>query len=144
MYTRLPLKGTYNTRDLGGYAAKDGATAWKRFLRSDSLANLHPEDIAFLQRYQLTTIIDLRTTLEIEKEPTPVINGVENWPISLISETMGDVTQLEQPLIFNMAELYIQMIEDRKEQIKQIMETMAAAEGCVCCFIVRRAKIGRV
>ena len=25
MYTRLPLKGTYNTRDLGGYAAKDGA-----------------------------------------------------------------------------------------------------------------------
>lgn len=47
MYTRLPLKGTYNTRDLGGYAAKDGATAWKRFLRSDSLANLHPEDIAF-------------------------------------------------------------------------------------------------
>ncbi|MGH1630730.1 tyrosine-protein phosphatase [Enterococcus casseliflavus] len=131
MYTRLPLKGTYNTRDLGGYAAKDGATAWKRFLRSDSLANLHPEDIAFLQRYQLTTIIDLRTTLEIEKEPTPVIDGVENWPISLISETMGDVTQLEQPLIFNMAELYIQMIEDRKEQIKQIMETMAAAEGCV-------------
>lgn len=114
MYTRLPLKGTYNTRDLGGYAAKDGATAWKRFLRSDSLANLHPEDIAFLQRYQLTTIIDLRTTLEIEKEPTPVIDGVENWPISLISETMGDVTQLEQPLMV------------------------------VCCFIVRRAKIGRV
>ncbi|MBO1300061.1 MULTISPECIES: tyrosine-protein phosphatase [unclassified Enterococcus] len=131
MYTRLPLRGTYNTRDLGGYASRNGVTAWKRFLRSDSLTNLETEDVAILQEYNLTTIIDLRTTLEIEKEPTPEIKGVENWQISLIPENIGDVTQLDQPFTISMSEMYIQIIEGRKEQIKHVFETMAAANGCV-------------
>ena len=130
MYTRLPLKGTYNTRDLGGYATRDGVTAWKRFLRSDSLTNLQPEDIDFLRSYQLTTIIDLRSSQEIEKEPTPDIPGVENWAISLIPDNIGDVTQLKKPLL-DMSDLYIQILEERKNQMKQVFETMAAAEGCV-------------
>ena len=33
-YTRhLPVAGTYNVRDLGGYAAANGETRWRRFLR---------------------------------------------------------------------------------------------------------------
>jgi protein-tyrosine phosphatase len=130
MYTRLPLRGTYNTRDLGGYATRDGATAWQRFLRSDSLTNLQSEDIDFLRTYRLTTIIDLRTNQEIEREPTPDIPGVENWAISLIPENMGDVTQLKRPLL-DMSDLYIQMLEERKAEMKQVFETMAAADGCV-------------
>ena len=40
-YIRLPLKGTKNTRDLGGYPTKDGkVTKFHMFVRSDNLINI--------------------------------------------------------------------------------------------------------
>ena len=40
----LPLQGTYNTRDLGGYPAGPGAVCAGRFLRSDQPAGLGEGD----------------------------------------------------------------------------------------------------
>ena len=40
-YIRLPLKGSYNTRDLGGYPTYDGnVTQFNQFLRSDEVGYL--------------------------------------------------------------------------------------------------------
>jgi hypothetical protein len=61
------LAGAYNFRDLGGYATADGrATRWGRLFRSDTLHELTPGDVELLAELGLVTILDLRTTVELE------------------------------------------------------------------------------
>lgn len=54
----LPLQGTYNTRDLGGYPAGPGAVCAGRFLRSDQPAGLGEGDLEALYRYGVRLSID--------------------------------------------------------------------------------------
>ena len=64
----LPLVGAYNFRDLGGYPTVDGEqTAWRRLFRSDALHELVGGDLELLRRIGLASIIDLRTTAEINR-----------------------------------------------------------------------------
>ena len=42
----LPLEGTQNFRDLGGYAASGGSVRWGRLYRADALSTLTPADLA--------------------------------------------------------------------------------------------------
>lgn len=66
-YNRLPLKGTVNTRELGGYPTKDGkVTKYHIFIRSDGLTNLTEEDNIFLKEYGITDIVDLRGSTSIQ------------------------------------------------------------------------------
>src|SRR5262245_16659896 len=69
---RLALTGTYNVRDLGGYATTDGhTTRWGVLLRADSMHNLTPEAQEELLAYGVRTILDLRNDTELEKWPNP-------------------------------------------------------------------------
>ena len=63
----LKLEGTYNTRDVGGYATSDGRqTRWGQFLRSDSLHQLSAKDQQDLLDYGVRSIIDLRRSVQIQ------------------------------------------------------------------------------
>lgn len=65
---RLPLQGTYNFRDLGGYPTVDGRqTAWGRAFRSDALHHLTESDQAHLHELGLATVVDLRGSGEAEQ-----------------------------------------------------------------------------
>ncbi len=65
----LRLEGTFNTRDIGGYATRDGRqTRWDQFLRSDSLHRLSAKGQQDLLDYGIRTIIDLRRSVEIQDE----------------------------------------------------------------------------
>jgi len=71
-FTRhLPLAGTYNVRDLGGYAAAGGTTRWRRVLRADSLHKLDAEGVAALVNEGLLTVVDLRQPQELQAHPNP-------------------------------------------------------------------------
>ena len=74
MRRRLPLRGTDNTRDLGGYPVPGGYTAWGRTFRSDAPVNLSAEDVELLRALGVTTHIDLRTREEVERRPSAVAN----------------------------------------------------------------------
>ena len=66
---QLRLEGTFNTRDIGGYATRDGRqTRWGQFLRSDSLHQLSAKDQQDLLDYGVRTIIDLRKSVEMQDE----------------------------------------------------------------------------
>ncbi len=66
----LPLDGTYNVRDLGGYETRDGAmTRWRTFFRADGLHRIHPEAQATLLRLGARQVIDLRRTEELQAAP---------------------------------------------------------------------------
>jgi len=67
----IHLKGTSNTRDIGGYQTADGRTiAWRQIIRSDRLSRLTPQDFQILEEFGLRTVIDLRTVRENKKDPT--------------------------------------------------------------------------
>ena len=67
---RLNLEGTYNVRDIGGYATIDGRrTRWRTFLRADSLHRLTPASQAALVEYGIRTVIDLRRAEETQEAP---------------------------------------------------------------------------
>lgn len=64
---RLPMEGPVNFRDLGGYVAADGRTVRRRHLfRSDALWRLTDADVERVHALGVTTVIDFRTTHELE------------------------------------------------------------------------------
>jgi hypothetical protein len=66
----IDVEGAANMRDLGGTPTEDGGRILPhRLLRSDNLQGLTDSDVdLLLNEYGLTTIVDLRTTGEVEKE----------------------------------------------------------------------------
>ena len=73
IYRKYPMKGTENTRDLGGYPTKDGGvTKFGVFVRSDAWDKATEEDIAFIKNLGIRTVVDLRTKEQAEKNPHPL------------------------------------------------------------------------
>ncbi|WP_397495525.1 tyrosine-protein phosphatase [Rhodococcus sp. KBS0724] len=67
---RLDLNGTYNFRDVGGYAARGGLTTkWNKLFRSDALHSLSQADREVLRARGLALVIDLRDQEELDKAP---------------------------------------------------------------------------
>jgi protein-tyrosine phosphatase len=64
----VPLEGAFNFRDLGGYPVLGGGrTRWGRLYRSDGLQALTEADAAALRELGLSTVVDLRTDVELER-----------------------------------------------------------------------------
>ena len=67
----IHLKGTTNTRDIGGYETSDQRfLRWRQIIRSENLARLTAKDFQKLEEIGLKTVIDLRTDKELKKHPT--------------------------------------------------------------------------
>ncbi len=67
----LPLPGTRNLRDVGGYPADPGRrTRWRTLLRTDALDQLPESSQAQLVALGLRTAIDLRWGHEIDERPS--------------------------------------------------------------------------
>jgi protein-tyrosine phosphatase len=66
----LPIDGTRNVRDIGGYPASQGRrTRWRTLLRSDELTRLPPHAVAELHGLGLRQVIDLRWPDELVISP---------------------------------------------------------------------------
>jgi protein tyrosine/serine phosphatase len=75
----VPLEGSFNFRDLGGYQGLDGRyTRWGRLFRADALHELSLDDLVQLRGLGLRTVVDLRTERELQRsgrgllEPEPI------------------------------------------------------------------------
>lgn len=127
---RLPLEGTTNTRDLGGYPTRDGhATAWQVFLRSDDLHSITEHDKVLLHEYGLTTVLDLRSTIELNDRPNPYAKNpdVRYFHVSL-HEAAGQTPPSDLPYDA-LKHLYKIILEQSKPQIKAAVEILARSRG---------------
>jgi len=67
----IHLKGTSNTRDIGGYMTSDLRTLRRgQIIRSENLSRLTASDFQKLEEIGVKTVIDLRTDKEHNKSPT--------------------------------------------------------------------------
>ena len=81
---RLPLSGSFNTRDLGGFAAAGcRTTCWFKLYRSDSPAGLTAEDWEYLTDRGLCAVVDLRGERETAARPVRTPAGVIYQPLPL-------------------------------------------------------------
>jgi protein-tyrosine phosphatase len=89
----ISLAGAANARDLAGLPASGGVIGPGRLLRSDNLQGLTEPDVRRLvDDLRLRTVIDLRTTVEVDKEgPGPLTRepSVRIEHLSLFPESGG-------------------------------------------------------
>jgi protein-tyrosine phosphatase len=120
----LTLAGTYNVRDVGGYATADGRrTRWRTLLRADSLHRLGPEGQRALLDLGLRTVVDLRRPNEVSRAPnvlaaTPELRYLQ---VSLNTDAPEERTQLP-----TLPEIYRGILERAGEQIATIIGTLSA------------------
>ncbi|MGZ6827652.1 MAG: tyrosine-protein phosphatase, partial [Mycobacteriales bacterium] len=74
----MALEGACNARDVGGLPTVDGRTTRHGvLLRADNLQDLTPEDVAALQAAGVRTVLDLRTSYEVEATGPGPLRGTE-------------------------------------------------------------------
>jgi len=70
-HRHIPMKGTPNFRDFGGYQTKDGRRVkWGYLFRSGQLAKLNDMDMSLLEDLKLNLICDFRQVSEQDNDPT--------------------------------------------------------------------------
>jgi protein-tyrosine phosphatase len=128
----LPIEGTFNIRDLGGYSAGEATTLWRRFLRADGLHRLTEAGRDRLVGEGVRTVIDLRRPAETEAQPNPFASDgrVRYSTVSLfenLAPTYG-------PQIDTLHSLYVRALEERAETIAMILTLIAEAEDGAVLF----------
>jgi protein-tyrosine phosphatase len=141
--TRIPIEGTSNLRDLGGYPASNGMViAPRRLFRSEVLVAKEKSEIHGvwnatnadqIKALGIRTVIDLRAVHEVEKTPSswklatgaevvelPIAEGGEGTDTSFVRRLItGEMTQFSE---FDMAQFYRDTLDRRAA-------TFAAAVG---------------
>jgi len=136
---RLILPNLYNARDMGGMMTSSGkATAFRRFIRSDSPSELDMASIDALIEYSVRTVIDLRSEQEISRSGNPFMTRPEvafyNFPlIALDPDDLRDPT-MDFLASNKLGDLYVMMLEHSRKSIQGVLRTILNAPEGVIMF----------
>ena len=131
---RLPLAGSFNFRDLGGYETTDGRSVrWRKLFRSDALHRLTPEDLRQLEEIGLTAVFDLRSFRELEEDGVgPVGTG------SILHHHVPFHTELgprtPEELQMDLFDLYQRMLAQAQPCINIVFTALAESETYPAVF----------
>ena len=140
-HRKLPFSGAHNFRDLGGYKTQDGKTVkWGKIYRSDNLHSLTDEDVSYMERLDIKSVVDFRSDEERENEPdrltpnmTQVLLPIQFRPKEIdddkIEDLMKDLTfgNLDSSNLlydFNIA-IVKQFTEEYKQFFRHIVDNNA-------------------
>jgi len=129
---QINLDGCVNFRDLGGYPTAAGRRVrWRTLFRSDSLHALTPEDVCrFRDELEMTDIIDLRSSYELENEGR---GSLETEPIAFHHLPLFDgntsVADREAATRLSLGERYVGLMEIAREPIARVIEKLAHSKG---------------
>jgi protein-tyrosine phosphatase len=142
----IELDGAVNVRDLGDLPTEDGQkTARASLLRADNLQELSPADVTKLVRdIGLTTVVDLRSTSELEAEgpaPLDAVTGVRHAHHPVLPE-VGTNTDVIADALLARDQLdrtrypddpvcghYLGYLEDRPDQVVGAVRSIARSAG---------------
>jgi protein-tyrosine phosphatase len=143
----IDLDGAVNVRDLGGLPTVDGGTTVAgRLLRSENLQDLSPADVATLvKEIGVTTVVDLRTTGELEVEgpgPLDAVAGVHHGHYPILKELGSASEAVSEALLVTKIERdrarypddittghYLGYLEERPEEVAGALRAIATADG---------------
>jgi protein-tyrosine phosphatase len=120
----LPLDGTRNLRDVGGYATTDGRrTRWRTLLRSDELTRLPRHAQLELEELGLRQVIDLRWPEELVRAPNVFVGSgrVRYTSIPLLKDDPSPHAGL--------AGMYLHVFDARAAQLAQVARALLTDDG---------------
>ena len=127
---RLPLATVYNMRDLGGFAAAAGVTAFGRLWRSDLLGELPEGDVAAIERAGVRTVIDLRGDDERARVPNSLNGrpGITYVGLPLLGDVDTLAARMGMPLhdsfMHSLSILYSTMADSNPDCFVQVFEAL--------------------
>ncbi len=133
----IRLHGAHNVRDLGGYAAGNGATTrWRSFLRADALHELSPADVAALLDLGLRTVIDLRSDIELARQPSTLADrkGIAYHHVPLFDGLAPVDAMLAGDAGFDLSARYVAAIDTCRPAVARVAAVIAEAEDGVVLF----------
>jgi protein-tyrosine phosphatase len=120
----LPIHGTRNVRDVGGYPTADGRrTRWRTLLRSDELTQLPPHAVEDLREIGIRQVIDLRWPNELELSPSvfAIDPGMVYRHIALL---------LDDPTPHSgLAGMYRHVLDERLPQLIEVVHALLEPDG---------------
>lgn len=131
----LNLENAYNVRDLGCYSSREGKKLREgRFLRADSLGSLNEEDWKKLKRYGVVSIVDLRSSMERDRQPFAVekSEGIAYHSIPLFDNIQSNDGTQQVPK--SLYELYCSLLDNSQQQIAEVLRTFLEYEDGCCLF----------
>ncbi len=125
----IALEGAVNFRDLGGYETADGRRVrWRTLFRADGLSGLTQTDRGVIRQMGIATVIDLRTSAELEGGRFPV----EEIPVDFhhvpLLDTVPDPDSFEVTPGM-LAAQYETIAADAAPQIGRILGLVASEEA---------------
>ena len=132
--TWIELAGAVNVRDLGGLPTVDGrVTRTGVLLRADNLQDLTPADIEELRARGLGTVLDLRTSAEVEiLGPGPLHDTpVKHLNLDLIPHGFEGRSVLERTIPdedapeHSVDHLYFDYVRDAPDEVATALRTIA-------------------
>lgn len=136
---RVALVGALNFRDLGGYPTVDGATTrWRTIFRADGLDRLTDTDLGTLRRVSIRTVVDLRTTAELdERGRFPVeSHPVSYHHLSIIDQTWDmdtPMASIGSPAEF-LFDAYRTMLDAGAERFAAALHVLAGTDALPAVF----------
>lgn len=133
----VPLEGTLNFRDLGGYPASSGVTRWGLVYRSDKLSVLSDADLEHLAGLGLRTVCDFRYDRELDEDPSRLPVGATVVRLAVGSapgdnprnlEDMIRAGEITQVTAQSMAVGYLAMLENQAALFGDLIRIVAEAE----------------
>lgn len=130
----ITLDGAFNFRDIGGYPTADGRTVrWRRLFRADGLSRLSDLDRARLAELGVRTVVDLRTSLELEERGRgPEGFTVHHLPMMDVLPDVGEYPQWVDDEF--LVRRYAQILDDGAPAIARAVATLADADAIPAVF----------
>lgn len=97
---KLDFKNTSNFRDIGGLSTLEGKTLkWGKIFRSDNFSKLRSKDFEKFEALQITQIIDLRTSSEIEGKQDHLPENIKYEAIPIVDDNGDLLAQMKGKVI---------------------------------------------
>ncbi len=125
----LRLEIAHNVRHLGGYATTNGRTTRDDIIRSASLHRLTDTGMRHLAEAGVTTIIDFRSDMELERDVTPdsAPYGIRNIHAPVFQQDASPVgLEAEFP---GYGVIYERFLDMGRNAYRTLFETAAEADG---------------
>jgi protein tyrosine/serine phosphatase len=125
----IRLQGSVNFRDLGGYETESGRhTRWRTIFRADGLSRLTPPDRAVIRRLGIATVVDLRTSFELEGGRFPVDDIPVNFHHLPLLDDVSDPEQFKMAPGM-LATQYQDMVADAASVIARVLSVLAERQA---------------